>query len=123
RIDGRAVGGMAETILRRLLRPDEMLDDRLEPAKTCALRARCRATARRAYERPGFSRDALASLLGLPTHLVESAFDLPFFGRAWRSLEHAPPKLRRVRVPVSALPAQMLAAEAILRALTPAGGL
>ncbi|WP_457836115.1 hypothetical protein, partial [Staphylococcus aureus] len=33
RIEGRAVGGMADTIRRRLSRPDTLLDDRLEPAE------------------------------------------------------------------------------------------
>ena len=117
RIEGRAKGGMAETIRRRLVRPDEMLDDRLEPAETCALRARSRAAARRAYERPGFEQDDLAIRLGLPAGRIKEALALPYFGLAWRSLENASPKLRRVPVLVSDLPKQMLAAETIISAL------
>jgi hypothetical protein len=120
RTEGCAQGGMAETIRRRLVRPDEMLDDRLEPAETCAHRARCRAAARRAYGRPASDRASLASLLDLPLDKVTQALDCPFFGRAWRSLEDASPKLRRVQVPVADLPSQMAAAEAIVRALTTA---
>jgi hypothetical protein len=120
RTEGRAEGGMAETIRRRLVRPEEVLDDRLEPAETCTHRARCRAAARRAYGRPASGRASLATLLDLPLDQVTRALDCPFFGRAWRSLEDASPKLHRVQVPVADLPSQMAAAEAILHALTTA---
>ena len=45
---GRATGGMAETIRRRLEKPDEFLDDRLELAMNCARRAAARGTLRTA---------------------------------------------------------------------------
>ena len=108
---------MAETIRRRLTRPDEMLDDRLEPADTCALRARCRSIARRAYKRPGIESATLATLLDLPILVVEGAMQSQYFGRAWRMLEDASPRLCRIRVPVADLPEQMMVAENILRVL------
>jgi glycosyltransferase involved in cell wall biosynthesis len=43
---GRASGGMADTIRRRMVRPDEMLDERLEPAVNAARRAELRSLAR-----------------------------------------------------------------------------
>src|ERR1700761_2329771 len=46
---GRAAGGMAETIRRRMIAPDLYIDDRLEPAADCARRAWARAEARRCY--------------------------------------------------------------------------
>ena len=36
RTEGRSEGGMADTIRRRLAKPDEYIDDRLEPALDCA---------------------------------------------------------------------------------------
>ena len=108
---------MAETIRRRLTRPDEMLDDRLEPADTCALRARCRSIARRAHKRPGIESAALATLLDLPNLVVEGAMQSQYFGQAWRMLEDASPRLCRIRVPVADLPEQMMVAENILRVL------
>ncbi len=46
RLDGRAAGGMAETIKRRLAAQDEMLDDRLEPAGDAVRRFGRRASLR-----------------------------------------------------------------------------
>ena len=123
RVDGRAEGGMAETIRRRLVTADEYLDERLEPARMCALRARSRAAARRAFERPGSSRVSLASLLALPASVVNEALRSRHFGRAWQMLERASPELRRVRVPVLDLPTETLAAKFILAGLRAADGL
>jgi hypothetical protein len=117
RIDGRAVGGMAETIRRRMVQPDAMLDDRLEPAAICALRAQCRAAARYAYETPSVDPSALSSWLDLPIGAVVGALRQPYFGQAWARLERQSPALRRVPVSVADLPAQMAAAEAILAGL------
>jgi hypothetical protein len=39
---GRAVGGMADTIRKRMIKPDETIDDRLEPAEDAARRAHLR---------------------------------------------------------------------------------
>ena len=121
RIEGRAVGGMAETISRRLNKRDEMLDDRLEPAAICALRARCRAAARYAFETPVCDLGVLASLLDVPMDTVGQALRESYFGRAWALLETASPVLGRVQVPVADLPVQMRAAEAILHDLRAAG--
>ena len=42
RTNGRATGGMADTIRRRLEKPDEMLDENLEPAVNATRRAELR---------------------------------------------------------------------------------
>ena len=47
RLEGRAAGGMADTMRRRLLRQDELIDDRLEPVPDAVRRARSRALLRR----------------------------------------------------------------------------
>ena len=74
RLDGRAAGGMAETIRRRMIAQDEMLDDRLEPVADAVFRVECRARLRRAGVRE--------------------------FGRAWEACQMADLRLltrRRVR--------------------------
>ena len=121
RTEGRAAGGMAETIRRRLIKPDETLDDRLEPAMTCALRARCRALARQAYKHGKFYQGPLASALGLPLQTVMTALGKPFFGQAWALLEEASPNLKRMKVFVMDLREQMAIAAKICDQLRSTG--
>ena len=46
RLEGRAEGGMADTLRRRLVRPDEWLDDCIEPAADRLRRATIRSRLR-----------------------------------------------------------------------------
>ncbi len=55
RLEGRAVGGMADTIRRRMTVQDQMLDDRLEPVADAIHRAETRSRLRRASPE-GFGR-------------------------------------------------------------------
>jgi hypothetical protein len=112
RTEGRAAGGMADTIRRRLTAPDTHLDDRLEPAVDCARRARLRRAFRLCLADP--SRIArLATETGLPCQLLEQALGSSTFGEAWAWVEAASPVLARHRVPVSDLPTQTQLAQAI----------
>jgi glycosyltransferase involved in cell wall biosynthesis len=121
RIDGRALGGMADTIRRRLSEPDRFLDARLESASATARRARLRRLARRL--RGGQKLRALAALFGLPPARLAALLNARHFGAAWQSIEEESPALRRVPIPVTALPAQMRAAHRLLDRLTaPARG-
>ncbi|ATU73021.1 glycosyl transferase family 2 [Gluconacetobacter sp. SXCC-1] len=101
---GRARGGMADTMARRLLRQDDLLDESLEPALTCLRRARARAALRRLRALPrmsgqwGVEMCGLAYQLDLPPAEVERMARAHFLGVAWDSLEQASPAL--VRVPV-----------------------
>src|SRR6202034_1256089 len=86
RIHGRAAGGMADTIRRRIVRPDDMLDESLEPALDAARRARMRRLARLAWS----IRDAcdrfmpmLSQALLMPSMELWKALSLPHFGAAW----------------------------------------
>ena len=91
RILGRADGGMADTIRRRLAAPDTMLDDVLEPARARARRIGLRRAARQAFAAAGKGQACR-------------------FGEAWAALDATmPPE----RVPVAHLPAQMDAALAL----------
>jgi GT2 family glycosyltransferase len=119
RIEGRALGGMADTIRRRLSGPDEFLDPRLEPAANCARRALSRAGLRHVYDNPDASRMSLATALGLSEEHLGRLLQQPYFGAAWEAVETASALLDRRRVQVADLPAQMIAAEAILMPLRP----
>jgi hypothetical protein len=116
RTDGRAAGGMADTIRRRLAAPDLYLDARLEPAADCARRAVMRRTLREAYTR----NDGLADLSRL-TRLGEPSLGgilrAESFGRAWLLLEKAVPALRRRPVPAADVARQTSHARAIRDAL------
>jgi hypothetical protein len=116
RTEGRAAGGMADTIRRRLLAPDPNLDDRLEPAVDCARRARLRRALRLSLA--DSSRIArLAAETGLSCQMLEQALKSPNFGEAWARVEAASPVLVRHPVPVSDLPTQMRLAQAICDSL------
>ncbi len=119
RLDGRSQGGMADTIRRRLSRPDPFLDDRLEPAADCARRAWCRAELRRAYDDRAFDITALSNCLQLPRPTVAQSIGSRHFGTAWEAVEMAAPALRRRPVAAAEIRTQILAAQAILATLPP----
>ena len=122
RLVGRAAGGMADTIRRRLDRPDDYLDDRLEPANVCARRASCRAELRLAWKDVGYDKTGLAGRLGLqPAELNELVVG-DYFGAAWEAVEARAPTLRRKPVPVKNLYREMSAATTILNALRRSAG-
>jgi hypothetical protein len=110
RIEGRAAGGMADTIRRRLTTPDPFLDDRLEPALECARRAALRRLARMAYgtpERPSGWWEPFC----LSEAVMVASLDRPAFGMAWAEIEAMSPRLERLRVSVRDLARQQAAAE------------
>jgi hypothetical protein len=125
RIDGRALGGMADTIRRRLLAPDPWLDDALEPALVAVRRARLRWRTRRAFGIAVRSRSmlrGLASDLGMRENAVATALRAGFFGEAWARIEASSPVLVRARVPAAQLEAEMAAAMRELEALRSGAG-
>ncbi len=103
RIEGRAVGGMADTIRRRLVTPDAFLDDALEPAANHVRRARLRAEVRRLLRRQENAPQWLARALGCDPASAASALKQGTFGMAWEMIEGMAAGLTRVRVPVAAL--------------------
>ena len=115
RVAGRARGGMADTIARRLRRPDEWLDESMEPASDHALRAVLRRAARDV--RAGRSAPDLADALMLPAGTIRRARRARTFGRAWRLLESASPRLGRRAVPVSDLVEETASAQSIVESL------
>jgi hypothetical protein len=116
RTEGRAAGGMADAIRRRMVAPDAYLDERLEPAADCARRAAFRNQLRRCYAEPDRVRD-FAVDAGVAIELVERALALPYFGGAWDMIEPTSPILRRRPVAVADLATEMARAEAMCAAL------
>jgi glycosyltransferase involved in cell wall biosynthesis len=106
RIEGRAAGGMADTIRRRLVCPDVFLDDRLEPARDALVRSRLRRQARLLWADPARTQaeaDDLAHALRLPRLSVRTSLSSQLFGAAWNDLETESPRLRRRRVAAAAV--------------------
>ncbi|MGC1411867.1 MAG: glycosyltransferase family A protein [Acetobacteraceae bacterium] len=108
RIVGRAPGGMADTMRRRVERPDPFLDERLEPAAGWLGRVRLRRRLRvewAAGADPVSPRlPTLAARLGIPALRLAGLLTARYFGTAWAEIEAASPRLhQRVRVPLEAL--------------------
>ena len=112
RTEGRAAGGMADTIRRRIVTPDAFLDDRLEPAAKAERRASLRKRARAAY-RAGDAPASLAAALELSTRRLASMLKLGAFGESWSRIEGASPSLARQPLPVERLGAESARARLI----------
>lgn len=124
RIDGRARGGMAETIRRRIIRQDEWLDDRLEPARIRLCRAGLRARFRWAWLGIETGDEEVAPLardLRVPTAAVCAALSLPFLGEGWARVEAASAPLRREEVRRADLARETAEAARILRGIRRSG--
>ena len=116
RIDGRARGGMADTMRRRIVRQDEWIDDRLEPAfprlRRALLRRRFRAARKDTNRSP-----SLAHALGLPPAGLAPSLASPFLGAGWAEIEAQSPVLRRQGVRRADLARETAAADVILARL------
>lgn len=127
RIVGRAEGGMAETIGRRMMRPDRWLDDRLEPPADAARRAGLRRVVRDAWN--GNTTDCLSHIskrLGVTDEWFCAALRCRFFGELWAMIEATSPKLTRRRVLAVTVKSAIQRATAIrdrLRGAKPANAL
>ena len=119
RIVGRAPGGMAETMARRMRQQDAELDDSLEPAPDCLRRAALRAGLRALRgRRPATDGvQAFGRAAGLPTETILSLLGRRWFGESWAGIEAESPLLVRHRVARAELPRHVADALAILRPL------
>ena len=109
---GRAAGGMADTIRRRIIRPDLTIDDRLEPVADWVRRIELRRLCREVF-RGSASIAALAAAAELDGTRVLAAMQARFFGLAWSKIEIASPVLRRRLVAVADLATETARAAAI----------
>jgi hypothetical protein len=117
---GRASGGMADTMARRMIRQDEMLDDTLEPAALALRRAEARAGLRRLFAPGGSADGAAASVadyagrVAVPASLVAALLRAGSPGAAWDAIEASSPLLRRRAVRRDQLAAHHAAAQRIV---------
>ena len=116
RIVGRATGGMADTIRRRMIMPDSFLDDRLEPAEDCARRATLRRRLRQCFTHPALAR-SFADDVHLEPGFIAALLKSRTFGAVWAAVEARSPILRRRPVAVADLPAEMARAQNICAVL------
>lgn len=97
RLDGRASGGMADTIANRVIGGQHLCDESVEPAAMVHLRADIRARLRAAFPSPSLCA-AILSEVGLE---AGTATDFPAFtgfGALWTYVERNAPRLRRKRL-------------------------
>jgi glycosyltransferase involved in cell wall biosynthesis len=118
RIHGRAFGGMADTIRRRLIAPDPILDSRLEPALDRLRRLRLRRRAHQIWTlgRLGglWQTSLLAAGLAMADGALRELLDQRYFGTAWESIEASCPELQPRTVPAPDVQLQIRFARAIL---------
>ncbi|MFL5287260.1 MAG: glycosyltransferase, partial [Rhodopila sp.] len=116
RVIGRAAGGMADAIRRRIVQQDEFTDETLEPPADARRRLTLRARARSVWERPRPDK-ALAAQLGIDPARLEQALLRPFFGAAWEEMEAHSVLATRRRVRFADLPQHIEVAEMLLASL------
>lgn len=116
RLDGRAGGGMAETLRHRLRDPSAPVDARLEPARRAWLRLRTRRALR--LIRAGRPRAGdplrLQIALGVAAPAMRRVLAAPSFGLAWEALQAATPALRPQPLDPAALPREIALASLLL---------
>ncbi len=125
RIHGRAHGGMADTIRRRMQQVDALLDDRVEPTRDALRRIRLQAHLRCIWQAENMD-EALArrlgTRLGLPADALAAALSVRHFGTAWATLEARSPVLRhRRRVALADLSRESATARRLVEKLRTAG--
>jgi hypothetical protein len=113
RVQGRAPGGMADTIRRRIMQQDEFADPTIEPAGDRFRRLSLRAHARALWTGLRADSQVLAHALDTSEAVVDRAVSLPFFGLAWAALERECPRLRARRVRFADLTREIEAAVAL----------
>ena len=118
RIDGRAQGGMADTIRRRIIKQDEFVDERIQPAWAAFRRLRMKRRFRLLWQEPTETGVyELAKPLAIAPNVVADAISAAYLGLGWSLVEQAVPQLSQRRVRFSELPLEMSIARGIRRSL------
>jgi hypothetical protein len=114
RIEGRAQGGMADTMRRRIVKQDEFVDNRIEPAWAAFYRVRMKRRISLLWHAPTDVRlYQLARLLAIAPKVLKEAVSAPYFGLAWSRVEQASSLLSQRRVRFVDLPREMAIARGI----------
>jgi GT2 family glycosyltransferase len=123
RIEGRAPGGMADTMRRRMLQQDEFTDDRIQPAFAAFRKLEIKRGFTELWRDPDNRKlRRMAELLSLPPDLIADAMAAPYFGLGWSQLERSAPRLQTGRVRFGELEREIKTAQRILHSLLPDSG-
>jgi GT2 family glycosyltransferase len=119
RTEGRAQGGMADTMRRRIVMQDEFADGSIEPAWDAFRRIRMKRRFSLLWHEPTEPRcHQLARRLALRPKVLMEAVRAPYFGLGWSRVEKASSLLSQQRVRFVDLPRQTAIARGILRRLS-----
>jgi hypothetical protein len=114
RIEGRAGGGMADTIRRRIVKQDEFIDDRIEPAWLAFRRLLLKRQFGLLRRDPAGLHE-FAKLLAVAPGFMADAVATRYLGLGWSQVEKASPLLSPRRVRFVELPRETAVARDILR--------
>lgn len=118
RLFGRARGGMADTMRKRIIEPDSPCDERLESVEQACFRAGTRRLLRACHAgQHAGPLETLATRVHLTTRTLRAALRGGGFGDAWQLVESASPRLARWPLSPSQLPVQCSRGEALLAQL------
>lgn len=113
RIEGRAQGGMAEAIRRRMQQQDEFTDACIEPSVDAYRRLDFRRRAKAAWQARAVPEE-LAVDLGLAAERLDNMLSSQFFGATWCSIQAHSAVLIRRRVRFADLPREIAYARQLL---------
>jgi hypothetical protein len=118
RLNGRAPGGVADTLRLRSIDPGVFCDDALEPFRVAMRRARWRARLRHLHQTGGVvGNGEWAASLGISPHDARRISCAPTFGVVWSAIESASPLLARCALTPAELPRQIAGARRALARL------
>ena len=118
RVEGRAPGGVADTLRLRSKDPDAFCDELVEPFRVAIKRAKWRGRLRwlrRAGKLVG--NGAWARELGIPASAAQRICQAPSFGSAWSAVEYKSPLFLRRLLKPAELPDQISGARRALARL------
>jgi cellulose synthase/poly-beta-1,6-N-acetylglucosamine synthase-like glycosyltransferase len=108
RTNGRAPGGVADTLAIRSREPDAFCDDALEPFRTGFARVAWRGRLRRLHRAEGLALDQdWAAKLGISAEEVSDIIQELAFGAAWGAIEDRSPLFARRLLRPADLPEQI----------------
>lgn len=115
---GRADGGMADTIRRRMIVQDEFADDCVEPPDDSLRRLLLRARFRAAWQ-IGQVDPFLVKELDITPNLLQGCLRRRYFGAAWEAVSSRGRLAERRRVRFAELPTAITRAEHLVAELMP----
>jgi cellulose synthase/poly-beta-1,6-N-acetylglucosamine synthase-like glycosyltransferase len=122
RTNGRAPGGVADTLAIRSREPNAFCDDALEPFRTAFARASWRGRLRRLHRAGGLALDQdWAGELGISAGNINDILKESAFGAAWRVIEDRSSLFGRQLLRPAELPAQIAIARRLLSSLREGG--